>query len=45
MMRMKDRTILDEPRLAGARELVPVRDKSLVRGITIADVFGRFMPG
>jgi len=45
MMRMKERAAREEPRLAGARELVPVRDKALVRGITIADVLGRFMRG
>ncbi|HOI75158.1 MAG TPA: hypothetical protein PLO63_13520 [Syntrophales bacterium] len=45
MAGMKDRAASEEPRLAGARELVPVRDKALAQGITIADVLGRFMRG
>ncbi len=45
MTRMKDRAACEEPRLAGARQLVPVRDKALAQGITIADVLGRFMMG
>ncbi|NPU86033.1 MAG: hypothetical protein HPY65_16270 [Syntrophaceae bacterium] len=45
MKRTMDRTACEEPRLAGARELVPVRDGNRERGLTIADVLGRFMLG
>ncbi|MGV8079049.1 MAG: hypothetical protein AB2L22_03155 [Syntrophales bacterium] len=44
MMMTKDRTACEEPRLAVARELVPVRDRER-RGLTVADVLGRFMLG